>query len=307
MSKASRSALILAALVLSLMLSRRGYAQDLEPLVLSRAPVGMQFIVVGYGYSVGNVFLDRALPIEDTEATVHSLTAVYVKVFSLFGRMAKLDVAVPMSYGVWEGIVYGEPASTERNGFADPLLRLNVNFFGAPALSGKEFLAHKPKFLVGGGLRIRVPLGQYSDTKLINLGTHRWAFKSNLAGSVRWGKWKLEAHSSVWFFTRNSRFFNGNTLAQKPLISLQAHVIHAFRPGLWVALSAGRSFGGETIVNGEEKNNDQKNNRIGAAFSFPLATQHSLKLAFTSGIITRYGADFDTFVVAYQYSWGGLK
>jgi hypothetical protein len=267
----------------------------------------MHFFVVGYGYSVGNVFLDRALPIEDTEAKVHSLTAVYGKVFNLFGRMAKLDIAVPLSYGVWEGIVYGEPASTERNGFADPLVRLNVNFLGAPALSGKEFLAHQPKFLVGGGIRIRLPLGQYDDTKLINLGSHRWSFKSNLAGSVRFGRWKLEAHTSLWLFTRNSRFFNGNSLEQKPLIALQAHIIHAFRPGLWIALSAGRSFGGETILNGEEKNNEQENNRIGAAFSFPIAAQHSIKLAFTSGITTRYGADFDTFVAAYQYRWGGLK
>jgi hypothetical protein len=307
MRKTSKPLFVYGALFMSLLLSSLGHAQDLEPLTLARAPVGMNFILFGYGYSTGNVLLDRALPIEDLEARVHTLSAAYATVFSLFGREAKLDVVVPFAYGIWEGLVNGEPASTERTGFGDPMVRLSVNFLGAPALSGREFLAHRPKFLLGGGLRIRAPLGQYNDTKLINLGTHRWMFKPSLAGSVRLGKLRVEANLNAWFFTRNSRFFDGNTLSQKPLLALQLHAVYFFRPGLWAAASVGRSDGGVTIVNGEEKENEQENSRFGAVVSFPLAAQHSLKLAFTSGFATRYGTDFDTFAAVYQYRWGGLK
>jgi hypothetical protein len=307
MRKTSQCLFIFGVLFMSFLFNSMGHAQDLEPLVLARAPVGMNFVLFGYGYSVGNVFLDNALPIEDLEAKVHTLSVGYVRVFNFFGREAKLDVVVPFAYGFWEGLVNGEPASTERTGFGDPMARLSVNFLGSPALSGRDFLAHRPKFLLGGGLRIRAPLGQYDDTKLINLGTHRWMFKPSLAGSVRLGNLRVEANLNTWFFTTNSRFFNGNTLAQKPLFALQLHVAFFFRPGLWAAVSAGRSDGGATVVNGEQKDNPQKNNRIGAVLSLPLAAQHSIKLAFTSGIITRYGADFDTFAMVYQYRWGGLK
>lgn len=307
MRKTSKWLFISGALFTSLLLNSIGHAQDLEPLTLARAPVGMNFILFGYGYSTGNVFLDQALPIEDIDARVHTLSAAFATVFNLFGREAKLDVVVPFGNGIWEGLVNGEPASTERTGFGDPMARLSVNFLGAPALSGRDFLAHKPRFLLGGGFRIRVPLGQYDETKLINLGTNRWMFKPSLGGSVRLGKWRVEANLNTWFFTRNSHFFNGNTLSQKPLFALQLHAVYFFRPGLWAAFSVGRSDGGATIVNGEQKDNPQKNNRIGAVLSFPLAAQHSLKLAFTSGITTRYGADFDTFAVVYQYRWGGLK
>ncbi len=33
--------------------------------------------------------------------------------------------------------------------------------------------------------------------------------------------------------------------------------------------------------------------------------ERAVKLVFTSGIATRIGADFDSFVLAYQFRWGG--
>lgn len=96
----------------------------------------MSFFVLAYGYSSGNVFLDKALPIEDTEAKVHSLSLAFATTFSLFNRMTKLDVVVPFSNGTWEGLLNGEPASAERTSFEDPMVKLSVNLLGAPALSG---------------------------------------------------------------------------------------------------------------------------------------------------------------------------
>jgi len=60
---------------------------------------------------------------------------------------------------------------------------------------------------------------------------------------------------------------------------------------------------GETIVNGVEKDDLQQNSRFGAAFAYRLSKQNALKIAFTSGVSTRYGANFTTFLVAYQFMW----
>jgi len=295
----------LGFLILFLLAAIPAVAQDLEPRALARAPVGMNFFVLAYGYSSGNVMIDQSLPLEGTEAKLHSLSLAFAKTFGLFGRTTKFDMVVPFSHGTWEGLLSGARESQKRIGFADPLVRFTVNLLGAPALSGEQFLGSRAKFQLAGSLKIRVPLGQYDQTKLVNLSTHRWQLRPSLGGSVQLRKWTIETHLNLWLFTTNSNLFNGNTLSQKPLLAAQLHSIHEFRPGLWAAVSFGRSGGGETTLNDIERDDSQQNSRFGAALSLPVSNVHSLKLFFTSGVTTRYGADFDTFGLAYQYRWGG--
>lgn len=282
-------------------------AQELEPQSFARAPLRLHIFFLGYGYSTGNILMDPSLPIEDSRAKLHNLSVGYAQVFSLFGQMAMFNVVVPLATGTWRGLVEEESTTVSRTGFGDPILSLSVNFFGAPALSGRNFLAHREKFILGGSLRIRVPLGQYNETKLINLGTNRWMFRPALGGSVKLNKWVLEAHVSSWFFTRNPNFYGGNDLTQKPLYALQLHVIYQFRPGLWIAASAGRSNGGDLVVNDINLENTQKNSRFGATLALPLGGPHAINLVFTTGISTRFGADFDTFGIVYKYHWTSGK
>jgi hypothetical protein len=61
-------------------------------------------------------------------------------------------------------------------GLGDPLLRISVNFFGAPALSMAEYPAYRQDVIVGASLQVTAPLGQYDPDKLLNVGTNRWPF-----------------------------------------------------------------------------------------------------------------------------------
>jgi hypothetical protein len=153
-------------------------AQDLEPRFLSPAPVRINFFVLMYGYSVGNVVLDQSLPLEGVEATMHSVTAGYARTIDFFGLSGKVTVVLPLATCMCRGKLNGVDTSTARNG-----------------------------------------------------------------------------------------------------------------------------FGGKTRFNGVTNNNDQNNNRIGAALVYPISTAHTLKAIFTSGITTWAGADFDTFALAWQYRW----
>ena len=101
----------------------------------------------------------------------------------------------------------------------------------------------------------------------------------------------------------NSSFFNGNTLKQKPLLTTQFHATYIFKPGIWVAASLGRSYLGETVLNGEEKDDLQKTSRYGVVFAYKLKPHSALKLGITSGITARYGANFTSIVLAYQFIW----
>ena len=60
---------------------------------------------------------------------------------------------------------------------------------------------------------------------------------------------------------------------------------------------------GETVLNGVEKNDVQNSARYGAAFACRLNKHSALKIGFTSGISTRYGADFTSILLAYQFMW----
>jgi hypothetical protein len=65
----------------------------------------------------------------------------------------------------------------------------------------------------------------------------------------------------------------------------------------------GKSFMGETVLNGVPKDDSRDSWRYGAVFSYSLNRHHALKLAFTSGLSTRYGADFSSVILAYQLLW----
>lgn len=280
-------------------------AQDLEPRLLSPIPVGGNFAIASYGYSVGNILLDNTLPIEDLSARLNTLVPAYARSFSLFKKLAKLDIITPYAFGTYNAIVDGVDTSATRHGFGDPMIRLSMILIGTGALNPTEFSEQEQtKFNLGVSFRVIAPIGQYDPTKMINLGTNRWAFKGTLAASYTLSrKWVFEGHVNPYLFSENKSFFNGNTLKQKALISTQFHTTYIFKTGIWIAASLGRSFLGETVLNGEEQNNLQNTSRYGLVFSYKVSRHSALKLGFTSGITARYGADFTTLVLAYQYIW----
>ncbi len=285
------------------------YSQDLEPRFLSALPTGGNFVIASYGYSRGNILVDNSLPIEGLNARLNNLVVGYARSFKLFNRLTKFDVVIPYSFGKFDGVVSNIDSTTSRNGLADPLIRISMILVGANPLKPAEYFQHEPKkFKLGLSLRIRPPLGQYDPTKLINLGANRWAFKTAVAASYTViKKLTFEGHLIAWFFTDNKAFYNGNTIAQKPLVATHLHISYVFKPGIWLAVSVGTSGLGETIINGVEQDDLQRNSRYGAAFAYRIGKHHSLKVAFTSGVSTRYGADFNTLIIAYQFMWFDKK
>ena len=190
------------------------------------------------------------------------------------------------------------------SGFADPTFRLSVNLYGAPALSLKEFAGYKQDLIVGASLLVSAPLGQYDDTKVVNLGTNRWSFKPEVGVSKALGRWTLEATAAVTLFTDNNDFFNGNTRSQDPLYSLQGHVIYSFRSGIWGSLDATYFTGGRTTLNGTLNNDLQQNWRVGGTLAFPVDAYNSIKLYASSGVSARTGNNYDLIGIAWQYRWG---
>lgn len=288
-----------------LALSLPSVGQELEPAAYKVVPVGVNIFQAGYILAVGDVNFTPSLPVEDAKATINSMTLMYGRTLSLFGRSANFGIVAPYSVGHLEGIYIGEFTEVDRSGIRDPMLRLAVNLYGGPAMKLKEFASYKPKTNVGASIRILAPLGQYDSTKLINLGSNRWSFKPEIGVTRAVGKWSLEFYAGAWFFTDNTDFFGGKTREQDPIGSFQFHTLYNFKPGMWLALDLNYYSGGTTKVDGLKNLDLQQNSRAGLTFKLPLNRRSSLRFAYSRGARTTIGAAFDAIAVGYSYVWGG--
>ncbi len=109
--------------------------------------------------------------------------------------------------------------------------------------------------------------------------------------------------AGVWFFTDNDDFFGGRQRSQDPLSVFQVHAGYNWRPGFWIAADLTFYTGGQTAVNGLPGNDLQRNSRYGVTLSVPLIASWSAKLAWSRGLTTAIGGNFQTFSIALQYRW----
>ena len=279
-------------------------AQELEPRSYSAAPVGTNFLVASYSYQAGEVLFDPSLPFTDVNAYVNSVVFGYGHGFSFFGRFASLSAAVPYAWASVDGNVGETYQSITRSGLGDARLRFVTNLLGGPALPPREFVARKPEPTLGFSLVVVVPTGQYSNEKLINIGTNRWAFRPEFGLSFPVGRWTLEGAAGVWLFLDNNHTYPGeNVRSQDPLYTFQAHVGYTVRQSLWVSADATYYAGGKTYTNDVPGDTRQANSRAGLTASVPLGKGHSVKVAASRGVDARVGSRFNTIGLAYQYIW----
>ena len=125
-------------------------------------------------------------------------------------------------------------------------------------------------------------------------------FSPQIGVSQVLSKFLIEAYAGAWIFTDNSDFIGGSTLSQDPLYAFGLHVGYRFCRGLWLAASSRQSLGGETSVDGSEKQSYESNNRIGITLAVPLGSRYSLKLTGTKGSTSTAGNDYDTLAAVWQ-------
>jgi Putative MetA-pathway of phenol degradation len=280
-------------------------AQELEPRAYSRSPVGTTFVAVVFGNSSGGITLDPSLPITGAHANLYSSALGLGQTFPLSKRQALITLALPYAWGRISGQVGDQSGSITRSGLADFKIHFSVNLYGSPALWPSQFAAsHKRSMIVGTSLTLNAPAGQYDPAKLINLGTNRWAVKPELGVSYPVSKFDLDLYAGAWFFKDNSHFFPGSsTRSQDILPSAQAHISYSFRPGLWCAFDSNWYGYGATHLNGGPPNGRQSSSRAGVTLSLPLVKRQSLKIAYSSGVTERFGANFRTISVSWQHIW----
>jgi hypothetical protein len=283
-------------------------AMEFEPRQWSHLPLGTNFAGIGYADTKADISFDPVLLLENVQMDLQTWAGKYIRTFELFEKSARIDLTQGYQKGDWTGLLNGAPASTSRSGWSDTFVRLAVNLYGAPPLRGKEFMAYrsgvKAETIVGMGLVVRLPTGEYMEDKLINLGQNRVAFRPQLGINHTRGKWTAEVTGEVAFYTDNDEFFNGNKLEQKPVYIIHGHLIHTFRPGLWVSGSVGYDYGGESKINGVNKDDNKQDIGWGLSFAYPINRHAGFKATYVgSRKLESTGLDTDTLIASLSFSW----
>jgi hypothetical protein len=280
-------------------------AQSIEPRAYSPAPTGVNFLIVGYAQAQGGPSIDSSLPLFGPKLDQTGPLLGYVRSLDLGGKAAKFDLIVPYGRLSGSALYQGRPVQRDVEGFGDPLMRLSVILYGAPAMTAAEFASYRQDVIVGASLQVSVPLGRYDPDKLLNLGVNRWSFRPEIGVSKGIGPWTLEAQGAATFFTDNREFFGGHRRSVSPLYSGQIHAIYGLRSGAWASLDATYFTGGSTTLDGIIGHDLQRNWRLGLTLAAPITPRASVKLNVSKGVVARTGNNYDLVGVAWQYRWGG--
>ncbi|MGB5403888.1 MAG: transporter [Robiginitalea sp.] len=298
----------LCSFTIVLLLYQNTFSQDIEPRRWSPIPLGTHVLGTGYSYTSGDVFFDPLLQAENVKIKAHSLAVSFAQPFKVGKKMGSISLLVPFSIADWNGLLSGEPAGVNRTGLADPRLRSSVLLAGPPAGNALELQQYKlenPTYTTFGvSLAVTLPLGQYSEDKLLNLGGNRFVFRPQVGMIHYWGKWSFELTSSVFLYTRNPDFFNDADRDQRPTFAIQSHLVKQLRGGAWLSLSAGYGLGGESVINRQPNGDFRSNLLMSASYSFLIAKRQGLKLTYIrSEALQDIGSDTHNFILAWFISF----
>jgi len=279
-------------------------AQSLEPRLYSNAPVGLNFLIIGYSYSQGALPNIPELGLVDPNLKVDTAFLAYAHVFEAFGQSGKIDIVLP--FAKIYGTAYDETftlLTRDVNGLADTKVRLSYNLYGAPALTIKDYSSYKQDTILGVSLQVTIPTGNYDSNKLVNISTNRWAIKPSIGISKAINNFIFEADIDAEFYTSNKEYYGNNVREQDPLYSTQMHIIYNFKHGAWMGFDANYYWGGDYKINGKYAQKQLENSRLGLTAALPINRTSSIKLYGSSGVVSRTGTNFNILGFALQYRW----
>ena len=284
-------------------------AQELEPRRWSHLPTGSNFLGGGYAYTSGDIGFDPVLLVKDVELDMHTAVFKYIRTFDWFNRSARFDFVQAYHDARWSGLLDGTPATVRRTGLSDSVLRFSMNLLGAPPLQGREFMDYRAgvgesETIVGLGLAVHLPTGNYLEDRLLNLGANRFTFRPQLGVVHNRGKFSMELTGAAWIHTENDDFYGGNQLEQDPFYTLQGHFIYTFRPGLWLGTGGAYGFGADSTLNDVGKDDQKANLAWGISLGYPITPKFGVKIGYI-GMRTQedVGADLDTVSAGISFFW----
>jgi hypothetical protein len=209
--------------------------------------------------------------------------AGYLRAIPLFGRATTVAILVPVGRISGDVVVASQMVNETARGFGDPTLELCINVIGPPAqINLVDAMRYEPGFSLDLIADLAVPIGEYDNTRHLNLGQNRWY--GRLGAPVVWqiGSWvpgqrtTLEVLPGAWFFGANKDYV-GMSLETEPVFQLDGHVTRDFTEHFWGALDGVWYKGGKSSIDGVE---GTALNNVALGFTLGYQINENLSLTF---------------------------
>lgn len=279
-------------------------AEELNPRTYKNIPINQNFAGLAYIYTDGDIYTSADVPLDNVKLKVDGEILAYARTFGLFGNLSKFDVALGHACGDASAIDdNNEKLHRSFCGLLDTKVRLSYNFFGAPALTMKEYIKTPQDLVIGASLLVSIPTGEYQKDYILNSGANRWYFKPEIGLSFPWRKWEVDVSFGVKFFTDNHDLKRTQTFEQDPIYNFQLHFVYDIIPGQWIAFNTNYFGGGDTYVDGKKSGIKKQNHRAGVTYNFAITRTQNVKLYANTGVTTRLGNDSDAYGISWSYRW----
>jgi len=278
-------------------------AQELTPRAYWPAPEGTTVGTLGYSYTTGDTVPDPSLPVSGVNSDISTYSLGVLHTFDLWGRTANFIAQLPFSDGSTEASpLEGGTLRRKYRGMGDATATLSVNFLGAPTMDKEGFtrLRQNPVTILAGSLKVIAPTGEYYSDRIVNIGANRWAVKAEVGAIIPLHPlWLLELDIGRIYFWDNDDFL-GYTREQKPINTIQTHLIRRLRAGFWVSLDLNYYLGGRSTVDGRRLDDQRRDSKAGFTVVYPFAGKNAVKVGYSRGSINDSKENFDYYLIAYQ-------
>lgn len=236
-----------------------------------------------------NYGFDSSLIVPNADFDTDIGVLMYTRAVSFAGHLGGISLIVPG--GRVDGGLPNSGFSGKSSGLGDISAMATMSLFGAPAYTPEEFASYKPETILDLLLAVTAPTGAYDSDNVINLGSNRWSirvgmpfmhfFRSGAGQST-----SLELQPGVTFFTDNNDAPRASSqLEQDVIYTIEGHLTQDFSRMFWGSLDALYTTGGETTVDGVDKDNSQRSLGIGGTLGVYFSK--------TVGISASYGTVVD--------------
>ncbi|MDH3806063.1 MAG: transporter, partial [Gammaproteobacteria bacterium] len=259
-------------------------------------------------------------PAADAEANIFVLS--WARHMTLFNRPSVLsanliggsvdvefDTTITPPEFLPPGVVPGASFSQSASGYADPSVQLDVNLFGTPPINAIfDYLNYEPTWTLDAAFMLGVPLGQYDDDRIANLGLNRFygrvafPFKYHFRVFSPGYRSSLEVVPSIWLFTENDDFL-GQKLKNDPMWQIEAHWTHDFTRHFFGSLDLLYRNGFQSEIDGIKLGSDIEIGTLGFTLNFQVNDNVTIRTSFSSNVFG--DSDIDTSMIRLQfvYAW----
>ncbi|MEE8414723.1 MAG: transporter [Desulfobacterales bacterium] len=202
----------------------------------------------------------------------------------------------------------GTTFSQSSTGYADPSVQLVMNLFGTPPLiKNFDLIDYEPTWNIDVAVMLGVPIGEYDDDKLVNLGLNRWFGRIAFPLTYNFGVFthgymkSLELIPSVWLFGKNDDFM-GQKMENDPMWQIEAHLTNDFTPSFFGSLDLLFRGGFQSEVDGVDVGDDIDIGNIGFTFHYQITDNLGIRTGFSSNMFG--DNDLDNSMVRLQFIYG---